>query len=141
LPERQGSHCRLLVVEDNRVNQKVAAHLLERLGCHVEIAANGEEGVRMAQSGKFDILLMDCQMPVMDGFKATAEIRRREGTNAHTTIVAMTANALAEDRERCLQAGMDDYISKPINRAELVRVLERFVPSWDQSVTVPEPTR
>jgi signal transduction histidine kinase/CheY-like chemotaxis protein len=139
--EHLGRQCRILVVEDNRVNQKVAAHLLERLGCHVEIAANGEEGVRMAATGNFDILLMDCQMPVMDGFKATAEIRRREGTNAHTTIVAMTANALAEDRERCLNAGMDDYISKPINRAELVRVLERFAPSWDQSASVPEPTR
>ena len=71
-----------------------------------------------------------------DGFAATAEIRRREGSLRHTTIIAMTANALPEDRERCLGAGMDDYISKPINRAELVRVLERFVPAWDQAVPV-----
>ena len=130
-----GSQCRLLVVEDNRTNQKVAVLILERLGCQVEVASNGEEGVRKAESGNYNILLMDCQMPVMDGFEATAEIRRREGPNAHTIIVAMTANALPEDRESCLQAGMDDYISKPINRAELVRVLERYVPSWDQAVT------
>jgi two-component system sensor histidine kinase/response regulator len=135
---RTGGQCRLLVVEDNRVNQKVALHLLERLGCHVELASDGAEGVSKAESGKYDFLLMDCQMPVMDGFKATAEIRRREGPNAHTIIIAMTANALPEDREACLRAGMDDYISKPINRAELVRVLERFAPSWDQAVLVPE---
>jgi len=138
-PERSilRNQCRLLVVEDNRINQKVAVHLLERLGCHVELAVNGEEGVRKAESIKYDIIFMDCQMPVMDGFKATAEIRCRENSNTRTYIVAMTANALAEDRERCLQAGMDDYISKPINRAELVRVLERFVPSWDQAASVP----
>jgi signal transduction histidine kinase/CheY-like chemotaxis protein len=137
-PERSqpARQCRLLVVEDNRVNQKVAVHLLERLGCVVELASNGEEGVRLAGSRRFDLLLMDCQMPVMDGYAATAEIRRREGSLGHTIIIAMTANALPEDRERCLAAGMDDYISKPINRAELVRVLERFVPAWDQAVPV-----
>jgi CheY-like chemotaxis protein len=95
--------------------------------------------VSKAESTRYDIIFMDCQMPVMDGFKATAEIRRRENSDTHTFIVAMTANALAEDRELCLQAGMDDYISKPINRAELVRVLERFVPAWDQAVSVPQP--
>ncbi len=141
-PERSpsGSQCRLLVVEDNRVNQKVAVHLLERLGCLVELAANGEEGVRKSEASNYDLIFMDCQMPVMDGFKATAEIRRRENSDTHTFIVAMTANALPEDRELCLQAGMDDYISKPINRAELVRVLERFVPAWDQAVPAPQPT-
>jgi CheY-like chemotaxis protein len=133
-----GNQCCVLVVEDNRINQKVAVHLLERLGCHVELAVNGEEGVRKAGSTKYEIIFMDCQMPVMDGFKATAEIRCRENSDTHTYIVAMTANALAEDRELCLQAGMDDYISKPINRAELVRVLERFVPSWDQAASVPQ---
>jgi CheY-like chemotaxis protein len=127
------TQCRLLVVEDNRVNQKVAQNLLERLGCRVELAINGEEGVRMAESGHYDILFMDCQMPVMDGFQATAEIRRREGPGVHRIIIALTANALQGDRERCLQAGMDDYISKPMNKAELIRVLERFVPSWDQA--------
>jgi CheY-like chemotaxis protein len=134
-----GEQCRLLVVEDNRVNQKVALHLLERLGCLVEVASNGEEGVQKSDGVNYDIIFMDCQMPVMDGFKATAEIRRREeGTSARTTIIAMTANALPEDRESCLQAGMDDYISKPINRSELVRVLERYVPSWDHPAAVPE---
>jgi len=136
---RSGDQCRLLVVEDNRVNQKVALHLLERLGCLVEVASNGEEGVQKSEAVNYDIIFMDCQMPVMDGFKATAEIRRREeGTSAHTTIIAMTANALPEDRESCLQAGMDDYISKPINRSELVRVLERYVPAWDHPASVPE---
>jgi CheY-like chemotaxis protein len=137
---RTGGQCRILVIEDNRVNQKVAVHLLERIGCVVELASDGEEGVRKSASGNYDILLMDCQMPVMDGFKATATIRQREGTNAHTIIIAMTANALPEDRESCLKAGMDDYISKPINRAELVRVLERFVPFWDQAALEHETT-
>ena len=134
-----GRQCRLLVVEDNRVNQKVAVHLLERLGCRVELARNGVEAVRMAQPDQYEMILMDCQMPVMDGFEATKEIRRREDSNTHVPIIAMTANALPEDREICLQAGMDDYISKPINRAELVRVLERFAPSWDQAEFSPEP--
>jgi signal transduction histidine kinase/CheY-like chemotaxis protein len=131
--------CRLLVVEDNRINQKVALFLLERLGCQVDLAADGEEGVRMAQSGHYDIIFMDCRLPVMDGFEATAQIRSRDGSDVHRIIVAMTANALQEDRRRCLQAGMDDYISKPINRAELIRVLERFVPSWDQTKGSPDP--
>jgi signal transduction histidine kinase/CheY-like chemotaxis protein len=139
LRTKSAFRCRLLVVEDNRVNQKVALHLLERLGCQVDIASNGEEGVRMAQSGHYDILFMDCRMPVMDGFEATAEIRRREGSGSHRTIVAMTANALQQDRERCLRAGMDDYISKPISRAELIRVLERFIPSWDEAGDAPSP--
>ena len=128
-----------MVVEDNPINQKVALHLLERLGCQVDLAADGEEGVRMAQSGHYDIIFMDCRMQVMDGFEATAQIRSREGSDVRRVIVAMTANALQEDRERCLQAGMDDYISKPINRAELIRVLERFVSSWDQTKESPHP--
>jgi signal transduction histidine kinase/CheY-like chemotaxis protein len=127
---KSARQCRLLVVEDNRVNQKVALRLLERLGCQVDLAANGEEGVRMSEAVHYDILFMDCRMPVMDGFEATAEIRRREGPGRHGIVVAMTANALQEDRDRCLEAGMDDYISKPISRAELIRVLERFVPLW-----------
>jgi signal transduction histidine kinase/CheY-like chemotaxis protein len=134
-----GNQCRLLVVEDNLINQKVAVRLLERLGCLVDLASNGEEGIRKAESGNYNIVFMDCLMPIMDGFEATAEIRRREGSNAHTIIIAMTANALPEDRENCLQVGMDDYISKPINRAELVRVLERFAPSWDNPSHIAEP--
>ncbi len=136
---KSATPCRLLVVEDNRINQKVALHLLERLGCQVDLAADGEEGVRMAQSGHYDIIFMDCRMPVMDGFEATAQIRSRDGSNVRRVIVAMTANALQEDRERCLQAGMDDYISKPINRAELVRVLERFVVFLGSNQGVPTP--
>jgi signal transduction histidine kinase/CheY-like chemotaxis protein len=136
---RPATQCRLLVVEDNRINQKVAMHLLAQLGCQVELAVNGEEGVRMAESGRYDILFMDCRMPVMDGFEATATIRRREGSGIHQIIVAMTANALEEDREQCLQAGMDDYISKPISKVELLRVLERFVPFWNQVEDAPDP--
>ena len=126
--------CRLLVVEDNRVNQKVALNLLEQLmDATWNLPQTERSALRMVESAHYDILFMDCRMPVMDGYKATAEIRRREDLGPHRIIVAMTANAMQEDRERCLQAGMDDYIPKPINRAELVRVLDRFVPSWDHT--------
>jgi signal transduction histidine kinase/CheY-like chemotaxis protein len=110
---------RVLIVEDNAINQMVAARLLEKLGCRVDVAANGREAVE---------IFMDCQMPEMDGFEATQEIRRREGAGVHRPIIAMTANAMRGDRERCLDAGMDDYISKPIGKADLTEALERLLP-------------
>jgi CheY-like chemotaxis protein len=119
---------RVLVVEDNAVNQMVAARLLEKLGCRVDVAANGREAVEMVGLLPYDAIFMDCQMPEMDGFEATQEIRSREGSSVHCPIIAMTANAMQGDRERCLDAGMDDYVSKPIRKADLIEALERRLP-------------
>jgi CheY-like chemotaxis protein len=117
----------VLVVEDNTVNQMVATRLLEKLGCRVDVAANGREAVKMTGRLPYDAIFMDCQMPEMDGFAATREIRKREGSSVHRPIIAMTANAMQGDRERCLNAGMDDYVSKPIRKADLIEALERHV--------------
>jgi signal transduction histidine kinase/DNA-binding response OmpR family regulator len=119
---------RVLVVEDNAVNQKLATRLLEKLGCRVDVAANGKEAVEMVETFPFDIVFMDCQMPVMDGFEATRVIRLAESGKAHQVIIAMTANAMQGDRENCISAGMDDYIAKPVSRSELRQVMSRYLP-------------
>ena len=113
---------RILLVEDNLVNQKVASRLLENQGHSVVIAENGRVALDVLDSSKFDLVLMDVQMPEMDGLTATAEIRRQEvGTGKHLPIVALTANAMKGDRERCLEAGMDGYVSKPVEAHLLLR--------------------
>jgi len=119
---------RILLVEDNAVNLKVATRMLERLGCRVDKAGNGKEAVEMVGTLPYDLVFMDCHMPEMDGYQATREIRRREGKGCRHSIVAMTANALAGDREKCLEAGMDDYISKPIQREDLIAALVSYAP-------------
>jgi signal transduction histidine kinase/ligand-binding sensor domain-containing protein/CheY-like chemotaxis protein/HPt (histidine-containing phosphotransfer) domain-containing protein len=117
---------RILLVEDNTVNQRLALRLLEKRGHAVTIAGNGECALATLDGQEFDVILMDVQMPVMDGLETTREIRLRErGTARHTPIVAMTAHAMKGDRERCLAAGMDDYLSKPIQSAELLETLRR----------------
>jgi signal transduction histidine kinase/DNA-binding response OmpR family regulator len=118
---------RVLLVEDNTVNQKVGAALLGKLGCRVDVAANGREALGMAAQLPYDLIFMDCQMPVMDGYQATAEIRGREGAAHRTPIVAMTAGAMAADRERCLQAGMDGYLSKPVKAEQLRKTLGKYL--------------
>jgi CheY-like chemotaxis protein len=118
---------RILVVDDNEVNQVVAKALLERLGCEVDVTSNGLDAVSAAGSCHYDAIFMDCLMPEMDGYEATARIRRSEGDTRHTTIVAVTASALNGDREKCLEAGMDDYISKPLRPAILETVLGRWI--------------
>ncbi|HSR54272.1 MAG TPA: CHASE domain-containing protein [Acidobacteriota bacterium] len=116
---------RILVAEDNLVNQKVALRLLERLGCEAEVASNGRKAVSMFQRSDYDLVFMDCQMPEMDGYEATAEIRRLQGEE-EVPIIAMTAHAMQGSREKCLQAGMDDYIAKPVSKEALQTILDRW---------------
>ena len=125
-PVRMRGDVRVLLAEDNPVNQRVAVRQLEKLGVAADAVANGVEAVEAVSRHDYDLLLMDVQMPEMDGFTAARELRKRGAT---LPIVALTANALAGDRERCLTAGMDDYLSKPIHEEELLRVLERFLPA------------
>ena len=118
---------RLLLAEDNPVNQKVACKMLEKLGYRVDVASNGQEAVAAHERAPYPLIFMDCQMPEVDGFEATALIRKMEGKSAHTPIVAMTANAMQGDRERCLDAGMDDYVAKPIRPKDLQAVLDTWL--------------
>jgi two-component system sensor histidine kinase/response regulator len=117
---------RLLLVEDNLINQRVAQVMLERLGLAVQLASHGLETIEAVRQGRYDMILMDCQMPEMDGFAATQEIRRLELAE-HTPIIALTANAFQEERDRCLAAGMDDYLSKPVRREELAEKLSLWL--------------
>jgi CheY-like chemotaxis protein/anti-sigma regulatory factor (Ser/Thr protein kinase) len=110
---------RILLAEDNPVNEKVACRTLERLGYQVGIARHGAEAVAAWETGGYDLILMDCQMPVLDGYEATREIRRREAAGSHIPIVALTAHAMKDDDRKCRAAGMDDYLTKPIDRARM----------------------
>lgn len=114
---------KILLVEDNIVNQKVTLNQLKQLGYNTDIAGNGQEALQMMEQISYDLVLMDCQMPVLDGYSATQVIRQREGNTRHTVIIALTANAMKEDRDRCLNAGMDDYLSKPILKDPLAERL------------------
>ena len=118
---------RVLLVEDNKVNQRLLARMLETRNCDVTIAENGKQAIECVRAGTYDLIFMDCQMPVLDGYRAAAGIRAMEPTETHTPIVALTANNAAEDRENCLAAGMDDFLSKPILREELDQMLERWL--------------
>jgi signal transduction histidine kinase/DNA-binding response OmpR family regulator/HPt (histidine-containing phosphotransfer) domain-containing protein len=128
IAEKKIRDIRILLVEDNPVNRKAAAALLGKAGYRVETAENGRLGVEAACTGNYDIILMDIQMPEMSGYEATALIREQEG-DRHNVIVAMTAHALPEDRKRCLDAGMDDYISKPIDTRKLFKIITRWTRS------------
>jgi CheY-like chemotaxis protein len=135
---------RVLLVDDNATNQTLGIALLERAGHTVETANNGKEALAALSKGAFDVVLMDIQMPEMDGLEATAHIREQEqATGAHIPIVAMTAHALKGDRERCLEAGMDGYVSKPVQAAELYQSLAPFAPADTASGrddAIPRPT-
>lgn len=125
---RQGGHGRVLLVEDNVLNQVVAVGILGKLGYAVDVVAGGADAVEAAAGGAYGAVLMDCRLPGLDGYQATAEIRRREGAARHTPIIAMTASATPEVRDRCLAAGMDDYLTKPVLVADLRAMLARWLP-------------
>lgn len=133
-------HVRALVAEDNPSSQLVAATMLQFIGCKVDVVSCGRDAVAMVSQHKYDIVLMDCNMPDMNGFEATDEIRRLEGNKNHTIIVALTANAIKGFREKCLSAGMDDYLSKPIRSSKLQEIVTRWaVPLRSLSSQMPEP--
>ena len=120
---------RILLAEDNEINQRITLRLLQKLGLSAEAVVNGQEAVDAIAKRDYDLVLMDCQMPIMDGYEATAVVRSREGaTKRHIPICALTANAMKGDRERCLASGMDDYISKPVSIDKLQDAIERWVP-------------
>jgi CheY-like chemotaxis protein/HPt (histidine-containing phosphotransfer) domain-containing protein len=131
----------ILLVEDNDINQMVATGILASLGYRADIANDGVEACEMSARHDYDAILMDCRMPRMDGFTATREIRRRDEGVRHTPIIAMTASALVADRERCLAAGMDDYLAKPVNPAELDQTLARWVAAGSATPQRPSPVR
>jgi two-component system sensor histidine kinase/response regulator len=133
-PEPTETAGRILIVEDNKVNQLVGSKVLENLGYTFSIANNGLEAVDAFQAGAYDAVLMDCQMPEMDGYEATAAIRRIEGSDGHIPIIAMTAAAMEGDRERCMAAGMDDFITKPVRLEAVSTALKRWVVRPTQEV-------
>ncbi|AFY68831.1 PAS/PAC sensor hybrid histidine kinase [Thalassoporum mexicanum PCC 7367] len=129
--QQQRTNLKILLAEDNLVNQKVALKMLEKLGYKADVAQNGQQVLQLMARTNYDLILMDCQMPLLDGYATTQEIRNREGENRHTVIVAMTANAMKEDRQKCLDAGMDDYISKPVSKKDIQDILDE----WSSMIT------
>jgi CheY-like chemotaxis protein len=130
----------VLLAEDNRVNRMYAQEVLRQGGMECQAVENGLQSLLAVQSKQFDLVLMDCQMPEMDGFEATAAIRRAEaGTKVHIPIIAMTAHAMRGDRERCLAAGMDDYLSKPVRKGDLMEVIGKHSTS-STAVELPLPS-
>jgi CheY-like chemotaxis protein len=124
------SGMQILLAEDNPVNQKLAVRLLQKLGANVRVVNNGIEVLQALREADFDAVLMDCQMPLMDGYEATQQLRRAEGSvrNAQIPVIALTAHAMATDRAKCLAAGMNDYLTKPINPAHLRQALTKVLP-------------
>ena len=131
---REGSSGRILLAEDNLVNQRVASAMLVNLGFSVDIVADGAAAVAAATTTRYRAILMDCQMPVMDGYEATQQIRSLHRESSRTPIVAVTASAMQSDVQKCLDAGMDDYLSKPVRLKALATVMARWAPEG------PDPT-
>jgi CheY-like chemotaxis protein len=132
---RAGVRPHILLAEDNAVNQKVACRTLEKLGYRVDIAQDGDAAVKAWESGRYDLILMDCQMPVLDGYEATREIRRRETAGQRIPIIALTAHAMKGADIACKEAGMDEHLTKPINRVELDACLQRYLNEQNNEVT------
>jgi PAS domain S-box-containing protein len=120
---------RALVAEDNLVNQKIAARLLQKVGLEVDVVGDGEQALKAWERGGYDVIFMDCQMPVMDGFEATERIRHQENGDQRTPICALTAHAMKTDRDKCLAAGMDEYLTKPVDLVSLSRIVKELVPA------------
>ncbi len=118
---------RILLAEDNPINQKVAIAVLEKSGAEVQLATNGLVALELALHQSYDAILMDCQMPEMDGIEATRQIRARKPDGRRVPIIAMTASVMAEDRRACFEAGMDDYIAKPVQSRRLVETLSKWL--------------
>ncbi len=137
--QRHRAPRRVLLAEDNFVNQKVAKYMLEKLQCHVDVVSDGLAAVEAWRTGNFDLILMDCQMPGMDGYEATREIRKLEQGQRHITIVALTANAMKGDEEKCRAAGMDDFLTKPIDRVKLEACVDALGVGTGSTRTVPAP--
>jgi two-component system, sensor histidine kinase and response regulator len=131
---RQGGRGRVLLVEDNVLNQVVAVGILGKLGYDADVVDNGPAAVEAVAGGAYAAVLMDCRLPGLDGYQVTAEVRRREGATRHTPIIAMTASATPQDRDRCLAAGMDDHLTKPVLVADLRAVLARWLPEAPPAV-------
>lgn len=119
---------KILIAEDYFVNQEVTQDILELMDFTVDVAENGREALEKYENGSYDAILMDVQMPEMDGFQTTAEIRKKEKNGKRTPIIALTANAMSGDREKCIEAGMDDYLSKPIEATKLEEILKKHIP-------------
>ena len=141
-----GLSLRILVAEDNEVNQKVALHQLKKIGFTALAVANGRAALEAVRKQDFDVIFMDCQMPEMDGYQATTELRVLEGKRRHTWVIAMTANTLEGDREKCLAAGMDDYVAKPVKTNDMLGALSRYVQGTDRPMPAmasqaPEPVK
>jgi len=117
---------KILLAEDNHVNQKVAVAILRKAGCEVDLVENGQDAIQKIKFKQYDIVLMDCQMPIMDGFEATTRIRAMQEPTCSTTIIAITAHAMKDDKQKCINGGMNDYISKPVNRQELINLINKY---------------
>ncbi|MAE68878.1 MAG: hypothetical protein CME06_00255 [Gemmatimonadetes bacterium] len=126
IPSQRLQKLRILVVDDNLINLKVAERMLQSMGCDVDSVGSGAEAIVAIENTDYDFVFMDCQMPEMDGFETTKRVRLMEGGDSFP-IVALTANAMEGDRERCLAAGMNDYLAKPIDRRRLAEMLSRFL--------------
>ncbi len=123
----------ILIAEDNLINQKVIERMVQKLGYRADLVADGRAAIDALSQSPYGLVFMDCQMPEMDGFEACREIRKRESGAAHIPIVAITANAMKGDRERCLEAGMDDYVSKPFKQDDLKTVIQKWIPPVAQA--------
>jgi two-component system sensor histidine kinase/response regulator len=135
IPEKVLAGTRILLAEDNPVNREVAIEMLRGIGCDVDAVEQGQEAVEAVQARRYDLVLLDCQMPQMDGFAASQAIRAGErGSSLHVPIVALTASAMKGDRERCLESGMDDYLSKPFTQATLQDIVCRWAAAGDRPI-------